>query len=634
MSGTSSSPGAPAREYPDGQRPLPPRPSLEFEHKRAKKLLREMQRANPAAKLADVQWAIAREYGFRSWPKLVAYFTVLARHEVSGAPPAWYRLDHFEKNAANMLGQHSAGYLWAARLLATFVPHLYGKSAAEVLASTVTIDDARLVVARQNRLPSWAALIEFAESPERNVPRGWDAFAAPPTPGALASKAVSESDLVLLSQILDAHPELLNPVGRLEQGRGSLLAQAVGQEWNSVDRPAARAVTDYLVSRGMPLAETLNSMLMRRSRFGVPGMKDQDAVAFAEFLMDRGADPDWIAPNGVSVIEHLLLSSRGRGNVAAVIDAIAPRAKPRPAFWVAAGLGDVPALGRYFDRDGALTDVARHDRPDFTAVGPSAMPSLPDADDLEILWEAFYIAALNSRWAALDALLARGFPIDHAPWGSTMLRHGVGSHNVALVEYLVSHGATFDIKGASPAQMDEWLYDNDPLDPATRRIYEICGGKSADAVTRHYEEEQAKPAPFGPALLGALEEAGVDAVQLGRKEVGPDNLLVGVLRAFVSPLTLGMLQRGGVDIARLRGAIAPRLMGGGRAEPPLPYNAAAQDVLDRAAAEAKKKRRRGVQVPHLLYALVEHDVGPVAELLTAAGGSMQRLREDRLHIGT
>ena len=52
---------------------LPPHPNLEHLKKQAKDLLHELQRQNPAAKLADAQFALAREYGFASWPKLKTY---------------------------------------------------------------------------------------------------------------------------------------------------------------------------------------------------------------------------------------------------------------------------------------------------------------------------------------------------------------------------------------------------------------------------------------------------------------------------------------------------------------------------------------------------------------------------------
>jgi hypothetical protein len=60
-------------------RQLPPRPSLEYLKKRAKELLAESQRRDPTLRLADAQFALARAYGFASWPKLKAYVESVAR---------------------------------------------------------------------------------------------------------------------------------------------------------------------------------------------------------------------------------------------------------------------------------------------------------------------------------------------------------------------------------------------------------------------------------------------------------------------------------------------------------------------------------------------------------------------------
>src|SRR4029453_5307360 len=52
---------------------LPKRPSLEHLKKQARERLRELQVRSPGTQLADAQHAIAREYGFPSWPKLKAH---------------------------------------------------------------------------------------------------------------------------------------------------------------------------------------------------------------------------------------------------------------------------------------------------------------------------------------------------------------------------------------------------------------------------------------------------------------------------------------------------------------------------------------------------------------------------------
>ena len=58
-------------------RRLPGRPSLEQLRKQAKEKLAEQRAANPAAKLSDAQYELAREYGFESWPKLVHHVEAL-----------------------------------------------------------------------------------------------------------------------------------------------------------------------------------------------------------------------------------------------------------------------------------------------------------------------------------------------------------------------------------------------------------------------------------------------------------------------------------------------------------------------------------------------------------------------------
>jgi hypothetical protein len=53
-------------------RVLPPRPNLEHLKNEAKQRLDALRRANPAAKLAEAQFQIAREHGFASWRELKA----------------------------------------------------------------------------------------------------------------------------------------------------------------------------------------------------------------------------------------------------------------------------------------------------------------------------------------------------------------------------------------------------------------------------------------------------------------------------------------------------------------------------------------------------------------------------------
>jgi hypothetical protein len=54
-------------------RDLPARPNLDHLKKQAKELLQTLKQQDSGAQLADAQHAIAREYGFGSWPRLKAH---------------------------------------------------------------------------------------------------------------------------------------------------------------------------------------------------------------------------------------------------------------------------------------------------------------------------------------------------------------------------------------------------------------------------------------------------------------------------------------------------------------------------------------------------------------------------------
>jgi hypothetical protein len=155
-----------------------------------------------------------------------------------------------------------------------------------------------------------------------------------------------------------------------------------------------------------------------------------------QYLLDRGADPNRVPPSGIPVLDWALTRYWNPESV----DLIASRVEPRHAFWIAAGLGDVRKTLSYLDNSGKPAEAARDDRPDFVLVG-FGTPCRPDADDLEIVWEAFMIAGFNQRLEVIDALLDHGFPIDYDGWGSTLLQWAQGNRIDVLADHLVKRGA-------------------------------------------------------------------------------------------------------------------------------------------------------------------------------------------------
>lgn len=94
-------------------RTLPARPNLEYLKKEAKGHLDELRRSNPDAQLADAQFALARSYGFDSWPKLRAHVeSLVAARPVSPLAGNW--LVNVEKSARHPANMFKRGRIHIA----------------------------------------------------------------------------------------------------------------------------------------------------------------------------------------------------------------------------------------------------------------------------------------------------------------------------------------------------------------------------------------------------------------------------------------------------------------------------------------------------------------------------------------
>jgi hypothetical protein len=609
-------------------RPLPPRPNLEFEHKEAKALLRRLRAGDPDSlarararhsafdvehiKLADAQLVIAREYGFTSWPRLVRYFEEVERlrhypRERHGTAAS------YEGRAQAVIRDHRNRLAWTAAMLSAYVPRFYGMRDDEVFAQNLKEDDARLVTARMQGAPTWEALLErvgignepwLERSPWREDPL------------PLAGAAIKAADLPELQRVCERYPELLAPT-ELGRSKGlSLIMWAVGNE-QKVGREAMRPIVEWLQAQGADLQYELNMRLC-----GNPIMGKVENI---QWLLDYGADPDWIAPNGIPVFEHALLRY-WNGDV---VDLIASRAHPRKALWIAAGLGDVDGVRRFIDRNGKPTADARKLRPDFDAVGPITSPQHPDPTDDEILTETLFVAILNQRTNVIDYLASRGCSMNGLIGGMSLVVHPLSRGWVSTVESLIRAGADLDMSGwqpgYAPRHLAREMFIQSPGDAMRRRMAELCG-LDPERLLAEYDATRPKTG-VSTSLQDALSFAGDDAFRLGQSSIGTENLLFGVLRTS-GPQTYLFATVIGLSANRFHADFATRLSPGDAPErPKLPFDAAAQAVIELAVAAATERRREEVWGTHLLSALTASPEGPVAELLTRYGSSAQVLHE-------
>lgn len=139
---------------------LPARPSLEQLRKQAKERLRQRRLTEADATLASVQFALAREYGFESWPKLVEHIGKLSPD----------RIEEFEQIAGNFLAgvrgdpdaldriiQHT-GASYNHEQIRIRIEWWLSDVAGADKAPNWTLDDARLTVARQYGFGTWDEL--------------------------------------------------------------------------------------------------------------------------------------------------------------------------------------------------------------------------------------------------------------------------------------------------------------------------------------------------------------------------------------------------------------------------------------------------------------------------------------------
>ena len=607
--------------------PLPPRPNLEYERKEAKALIRRLRAgdldalarahvqhpgldaATPSrARLADAQLVIAREYGFASWPRLVRYFGDVARHQFAHRQIHGGR-DALDAHVRGVLADHRARRPWVARSLGAYLPQFYGNRADMIFAAPITEDDARLVVARSYGAPSWQVLLERAAG-------GLSASPWEPDPMRDVAAAMAASDLGELERIVAAYPGLLEPADQDVARCRTLIAMAVGQE-KRYGMAAMRPVMDWLAAHGFDRQRELNFRLC--GPFGVSVEEVRD-------LLDRGADPNWMPPNGIPVLEHALL----RYWNGEAVDLVAARTTPRHALWIAAGLGDVDGVRRFLDHKGRPTAAAHRMRPDFDAAGPPGMPSQLDPDDDELLLEAFFVAMLNGRTAVLSDMAARGAPVNSLVYGAPILSIAVGNGMTAAVECLVRCGADLDLHGAhgeSARDMARELFEQTPDDANRRRIVELCGMDPDVLLAEH----NVRPAPTPsrlPMFEQALALAGDDAARLDQPDVRPENLLIGLLRVGGPPLHV-LAESGRMDLPRFRRDLADRLRPASeRVEPrKLPMRGDAQAAIEAAVSVAMERRSDDVHGIHLLRALT-HDVRePVSCLLARYGVDAAALTE-------
>ncbi len=409
-------------------RALPASPSLEQQKKQARELLRAARAGDPAAlqrlrehhpryaerrshlALADAQLVLAREYGFASWPKLKAWIDRVAHPGPTRAFVAftpWY-----EDRAKGLVEMHKGALPNALAQIRAWHPSFSAASDAKIAAAELTLDDARLVYARQHGARDWDDLLSRASRLRSGEAE----------PFAQAFMAIEQGDDSRLRELLRLHPGLQD-----EQGTNgnTLLNLAVAIE--TEDGPLIRSLLEAGADPNLP-----------NDRGWTP--LHQAAIVnhppLVSLLLDAGAAVT-VSAHGDGGTPLAAALFWGRQKAAAVLAEVAV---VPDNLRINAALGWVDRLPRFFREDGSLTPEAGLGRGFYRPH--SGFPAWTPSDDrAEILAEALSWAARNDALAAMGFLIDRGAGIDATAYRGTPLMFAVAWRKPAAVRWLLEHGA-------------------------------------------------------------------------------------------------------------------------------------------------------------------------------------------------
>jgi ankyrin repeat protein len=371
---------------------LPVAASLEQLRKQAKELARAS-----AVKLSEAQHALARRYGFPSWPKLRAY---VARVEVNGAA-----LQHaFDEDPA-YYADRASGLLASAK---DGTPSSLAEFSRR--SAPLTLAGARTVVAANHGFASWAALRSHV-----------DGLGGSGEPFARAFRLVRAQDLSGLSDLLDRFPTLVHASGT--NGNDLLaLASATCDE----------RLVALLLSRGADVTRGNAHGWTALHQAGYANLPEM-----ARVLLAAGA-PVAASARGDGGTPLVAALFWGNVEVARVLAAhgVAPR-----NLRTAAGLDDVELLSSLW----GTPEMGAH-RGFYRPHG--GFPSWRPTDEpTEVRDEALSWAARSDAVGVLTWLHAHGADLDADVYRGTALTWAAAKGRVRAVRALLELGASVNLRG-------------------------------------------------------------------------------------------------------------------------------------------------------------------------------------------
>ncbi len=436
-------------------RALPAAPNLEQQRNLARELLEAVRAHDPEAlarvrahhprfaaeqtaefdpallSLHDAQLVLAREYGFPSWPKLKAHIEAVVA--LRRTYPLERKLAYYDDRAHGLLTVLADGAPSTLDQVRQWHPEYAGAPDDTIrgaaAAGTFTLDDARLVYAREHGFATWDRLAEHL----RRLQAG-----KVTEPFVELLEAGKNADWKKVTAILGSRPKLVRARGT---NGNSLLSLACGM----LPCPGQRVNGAAAALLGRDRLGPVRFLLAagadpnQANDRGWTPLHDagyRNDAEMATLLLEAGARPDLEAhgAGGTPLAVALFWGNRE------VSETLAGAGLFPRNLRVAAGLGRPELIAECFGDEGRLSEAARAGRGFYRPH--SGFPTWRPSDDpVEVVDEALAWAAKSGRTEAMALLLDRGARIHADPYRGTPLLWAAAAGRVSAVGWLIDHGA-------------------------------------------------------------------------------------------------------------------------------------------------------------------------------------------------
>ena len=375
-------------------------------------------RAAPWA-LHDAQLVVAREHGFMSWPRLKAELEGQAASRRTRLFVG--ELGFYEERAQGLVSAHEAGVSGALAQIREWDPRFAGASDEVIRGAEFTVDEARLVYARQHGFRTWAELAARVVA----LAKG-----AEDEPFMQAFEALRRADGARLRALARDHPELLRARGTNGNTLLNLAVSLAGSISGPLPPPAG-AIFELLTGPGseVNLANDRGWTPLHQAAYA-------NRPELVTRLLSAGADVDREA-HGEGGTPLAVALFWGHCEAA---DLLAEHGIVPLNLRVAASMGRADLVDSLFGPGGALKSEAARGRGFYRPH--SGFPVWQPSDERqEILDEALVWACKSGRVEVLGLLLARGARVDADPYRGTPLLCAASCGRLETVGWLLDHGA-------------------------------------------------------------------------------------------------------------------------------------------------------------------------------------------------